>query len=84
MALRRSDGARARRIAAPPGTWIGSEALVPGILALTGAPVFGWAKPVPVARATRNSAHGQSADLAPVISNIAFAVLLVAVVYLGP
>jgi Zn-dependent protease len=59
--------------------------LVPGILALTGAPVFGWAKPVPVSLArTRNPRMANLLiSAAGPISNVAFAVLLVAVVYLG-
>src|SRR5690606_30334048 len=41
----------------PIGTWI-----LPGLLALTGAPVFGWAKPVPVIKERlRNPRFGMMA-----------------------
>jgi Zn-dependent protease len=62
--------------------------LVPGILALTGAPVLGWAKPVPVnSRNFRNYKRGDiEVSLAGVVANLIlaflFALLLVAVIWL--
>jgi Zn-dependent protease len=56
--------------------------LVPGLLALTGAPVFGWAKPVPISLA--RTRHPRIANLlisaAGPLSNVALAILLVVVV----
>ena len=57
--------------------------LVPGVLALFGGPVFGWAKPVPVAqRRLRNPRYGMMAVAAagPAIN---FAIAFVAAVLFG-
>jgi Zn-dependent protease len=54
--------------------------LVPGLLALTGSPVFGWAKPVPVSLA--RTRHPRSANLlisaAGPISNLLFGAIFAA------
>jgi Zn-dependent protease len=63
--------------------------LVPGILAVTGSPILGWARPVPVnPRNYRNFKRGDIlVSLAGVVVNfflaIAFALVLVAVVWGG-
>jgi Zn-dependent protease len=63
--------------------------LVPGLLALTGAPILGWAKPVPVnTRNFRNFKRGDIlVSLAGVAANLllafAFTLLLVAFFWLG-
>ena len=63
--------------------------LVPGVLALTGAPILGWARPVPVnSRNFRNYKRGDIlVSLAGVAANlilvIAFTLLLPAVVWLS-
>jgi Zn-dependent protease len=57
--------------------------ILPALLALTGAPVFGWAKPVPISLArTRNPRLANLLiSAAGPISNIVLAMLLVAVLY---
>ena len=63
--------------------------LLPGIAALTGAPMIGWARPVPVTpRKFRNYRRGDIlVSIAGVTANlilaVVFAVLIVAVVWLG-
>jgi Zn-dependent protease len=59
--------------------------ILPALLALTGAPVFGWAKPVPISLA--RTRHPRTANLlisaAGPLSNILLAMLFVGLIYLA-